>query len=147
MQQTAGQIIDAAAEEIGVKTAESDLEAEDYKIILNRLNDLGEEWADANITPTFVHVVNNSDLVQIDNNARAAFKLELAIRIAPAFQRVVTPDLRESARQSYNRLSASIYKQIKVKYPDSLPIGSGNECPSDNIINDRFFPEFERDNF
>jgi len=140
---TAVQIINGAAEEIGVKTAETALEAEDYQMILDRLNDLGLEWADSGLTPAFIEVSNSTDTVNIDGNARAAFKYALAIRIAPTFQAIVTPALAANADSTLQRLQASSVFIGEVAYPDSLPIGSGNECLDET----RFFTQNARENF
>jgi hypothetical protein len=140
---TAAQLIEGAAEEIGVKTAESELEAEDYQMILDRLNDLGFEWADSGLTPAFIEVANRDDIVNIDNNARAAFKFTLAIRIAPAFERIVTPALAANADTALQRLQASVVFIGDVAYPDTLPEGSGNDCLTDT----RFFPQNQKESF
>lgn len=143
---TVKQIIDAAAEEIGVKTAESALESEDYQIILNRLNDLGTEWADIGLTPSFKEVANTTDTVDIDRNAVAAIKYQLATRIAPTFQRIVSPVLAALASGTLDRLEASTAYIGDVAYPDSLPTGSGNDCNS-TYLDDRFFSGNEKENF
>ena len=140
------QIIDGAAEEIGVKTAETPLEAEDYQLFLNRLNDMGEEWADIGLTRSFVPVSNSTDTVEIDRNAVAAFKYNLAIRCAPSFQRVVSGDLRDLASSTLARLEASTDFIGDVEFPDTLPTGSGNDCGS-IFREDRFFEENSRENF
>lgn len=141
------QIVDGAAEEIGVKTAETPLEAEDYQMILNRLNDLGAEWADIGLTPAFTEVFNSTDVVNIDRNAVSAFKLALAIRIAPTFERIVTPALAAIAEDALTRLRASTSYIGPVAYPDTLPVGSGNECGAQFNGNNRFFPANEPEAF
>ena len=143
---TATQIIVGAAEEIGVKSSESALEAGDFQVILDRMNDLGVEWADANLTPAYTDVFNGTDAVNIERNAVSAFKLNLAIRIAPTFERIVTPALANNARESLQMLQASVVHIGPVAYPDTLPLGSGNEC-GDDVLNRRFFGQNKVENF
>lgn len=143
---TAIQIVNSAAEEIGVKTAEVGLESEDFQIFFSRMNDLLLEWADIGLTSAFIEVFNASDTVNIDPNARAAVKAELAIRAAPAFQKIITPGLAKLASDSLSRLEASTDFIGEVAYPDSLPLGSGNQCP-DNNLDQRFFPSGKVENF
>ena len=100
---TAAQIVDGAAEEIGVKTAEIALEAADAQSILNRMNDMLLEWADSGLTPAFIEVFNLSDTVNVDRNAVAAVKFNLAIRCASAFQKVITQSLALSASSTDTR--------------------------------------------
>ena len=143
---TALEIVNAAAEEIGVKTAEVTLEAEDYQIIFDRMNDLLLEWADIGLTPQFNEVFNSSDVVQIDGNARLAVKTNLALHIAPAFQKVASLTLREIASRSLSRLEASTDFIGEIALPDTLPIGSGNQCADDDTYT-RFFPSNSQRNF
>jgi hypothetical protein len=143
---TALEIVNGAAEEIGVKVAEQDLQAEDYQTIFTRMNDMLLEWADAGITPAFQEVFNAGDIVLIDDNARRAVKTNLAISCAPSFQKIVTQALALVASDSFDRLSASVDFIGEIAYPDTLPMGSGNHCPGLDT-NERFFPNNKRDNF
>jgi hypothetical protein len=143
---TALQLVEGAAEELTVKTAEIPLESADAQIFLDRMNDMLSEWADIGITKQFSEVFNLSDTVQIDRNAVAAVKYNLAIRCAPAFQKQVAMALGTVAQDSYNRLLASI-THIDVEFPDTLPVGSGNQCNEATYLDDRFFPHQEEGNF
>jgi len=143
---TVQQIVDGAAEEIFVKTAEINLEPGDFQAILTRMNDLGTEWADIGLLPAFVEVLNSTDTVNIDRNAVRAFKFNLAIDCAPAFQRsIVSSELKSNANDALTRLRASQAKTINVAYPDTLPTGSGNDCGI--FSNDRFFDTNKKENF
>lgn len=143
---TAIQIADGAAEELGVKTSEIALEPGDFQVILDRLNDLGTEWADIGLTPAFQEVANDTDVISIDRNAVAAFKATLAIRCAPAFQRTVTPALAENAKTTLTTLRASVNHIGPVDYPDTLPTGSGNDC-AQTFNTERFFEANQKENF
>lgn len=143
---TVAQIADGVAEELGVKTAEIALQPGDFQVILDRLNDLGTEWSDIGLTPAFQEVANDTDPVAIDRNAVSAFKFTLAIRCAPAFQRAVTPALAENAKTTLATLRASVNHIGPVDFPDTLPTGSGNDCP-DSFNTERFFEESQTENF
>lgn len=138
------QIVNATAERLGVKTAEIPLEGADYQVILDELNDMLSEWADSNITPSFTEVSNSTDTVNIERDAVGAVKANLAVRIAPVFQRPVSPALASSATTTYNRLLSSTVFIGEVAYPDTLPVGSGNECWE---YDQRFFNENKSENF
>jgi len=143
---TARQIVNGAAEEIGVKTAEIALEPADFQAIFDRMNDMLLEWADIGLTPAFNEVFNGDDTIEVDANARGAIKYALAIRSAPSFQKPITAGLAENAADSLARLEASTDFIGEVALPDTLPIGSGNQCP-DNNIDQRFFPSGQKENF
>lgn len=143
---TALDICSSAAEEIGVKTAEIALEEGDFQIIFSRMNDMLLEWADIGLTPEFQEVQFGTDEVNVQPNARAAVKLNLALRCAPAFQKPITADLAALSASALDRLYVSTDFIGEVAYPDTLPMGSGNQC-SDNDIDQRFFPNGKRENF
>tara|TARA_R110000744_G_scaffold371735_1_gene482941 strand:- start:43 stop:480 length:438 start_codon:yes stop_codon:yes gene_type:complete len=140
------QIVNGAAEHVNVRTAETDLEAFEFQQILDNMNDLLSEWADSGLTPAFTEVSNSTDTVNIDRNAVAAVKYALAIRIAPAFTKVVTQALAKNAADSFQKLQASVVYIGRVAYPDTLPTGSGNDC-FDGFDDDRFFPANSEVNF
>jgi len=143
---TALQIVDGAAEHIGVKTAEISLESFEFQLILDNMNDLLEEWNESGLTPAFVSVENSTDTVDIPRSGVAAAKYELAIRIAPAFQKVVSQALVLNATKSLQRLQAAQVFIGQVAYPDTLPTGSGNDC-SDVSVDRRFYPQNTKENF
>ena len=143
---TALKLCEGAAEELYVKTAETPLEASDFQVIFDRMNDMLLEWADSGLTPAFKEVYNGSDTVQIDDNARAAVKYALAIRCAPTFKRQITAGLVENATNSLQRLEASSSFIGPVAYPDTLPLGSGNDCAS-SYDRSRFFEQNKKGNF
>lgn len=143
---TAIDIVNGAAEEIGVKVSAQNLESEDYQIFFTRMNDMLSEWSDSGLTPAFVEVFNSDDIVQVDRSAVGSIKYNLAIRCAPAFQKIVTNALALSASDSLDRLYTSTDFIGDVAFPDTLPIGSGNECP-DFGTNRRFFNDNKDENF
>ena len=143
---TVEQIVNGAAEHIGVKTAEVALEAGDFQVFLDNLNDLLEEWADIGLTPAFREVSARTDNVKIDSNARAAVKSALAMRCAPAFQRTVSSELNMLAKDSLKRLRNSTFYIERAKPSPTLPIGSGNLDRS-TVRDEPFFTAQPEDNF
>jgi hypothetical protein len=141
---TALQIVSAAAEKLGVKTAEIPLEADDFRVFLGELNDMLMEWSDLGITPRFLELTDRNDTVEIDRDAVGAVKANLAMRLAPTFGRVVSPALVASARDTKDRLLASVVTIGEVAYPDSLPMGSGNNCSQ---YDERLYPANKSENF
>lgn len=139
-------IVNGSAEKLGVKTAESALEAGDFQVILNELNDMLSIWADRGLTPAFKEVANATDIVDIDRNAVSAAKNNLAIQIAPSFQRVVQPSLALIASTTLQQLETSTDFIGEIAYPDTLPTGSGNDC-ADVAIDRRFFKQNNRESF
>ena len=140
------EVVQDAMEEIGVKTAEVALTNDELQSGIRRCNDMLTEWDDLGIIVGYNPVLNGSDTLEVDRNAIGAIKFKLAIRLAPSFQKVVPPSLAESASESFGRLEASSANIGDVAYPDTLPIGSGNQCPNTNTDR-RFFNANKNENF
>lgn len=141
---TAKQIVDGAAEEIGVKTAEIALEADDFRVILNRMNDLLMEWQSLGYVQSFAEVSDQAATVEIDRGAVAAVKYALAMRCASAFQKPISQGLAAMAQESLSHLQASTAYIGPVALPDTLPMGIANQC---GRYDDTFAPVNESENF
>jgi len=139
-------IVNGSAEKLGVKSAESALEAGDFQVILNELNDMLSIWADRGLTPAFKVVTDSTDVVDIELSAVSAVKNNLAIQIAPTFQRVVQPSLALIASTTLQQLEASTDFIGEIAYPDTLPTGSGNDC-ADVAVDRRFFTQNKKETF
>lgn len=139
-------IVNGSAEKLGVKSAESALEAGDFQVILNELNDMLSIWADRGLTPAFKVVTDSTDVVDIELSAVSAVKNNLAIQIAPTFQRVVQPSLALIASTTLQQLETSTDFIGEIAYPDTLPTGSGNDC-ADVAVDRRFFTQNKKETF
>ena len=69
---------------------------------------------------------NIEDDLHVSLGSLGAIKANLAIYIAPEYGRIVTPHLETRAKRSKRSLRASIPLN-PLEFPDTLPIGSGNE--------------------
>lgn len=143
---TIREIVQDAFEEIGVKTAEVPLTSDELQSGIRRCNDMLTEWDDLGVIFGYAPVLNGDDIVNVDRNAIGAVKFNLAIRLAPSFQKVVGGALVATAESSLNALMISSSDLSNIAYPDTLPLGSGNQCAS-NDTDHRFFPNNERSNF
>lgn len=139
-------IVQDAFEEIGVKTAEVALTDDELQSGIRRCNDMLLEWDDIGIITGYTEVLNGDDTVNVARSAIAAVKYNLAVRLAPSFTKLVTPALGALSSTTRDTLMASNASIGEVAYPDSLPLGSGNEC-NDYDTNTRFFPINQTDNF
>lgn len=142
---TMREVVEDALEEIGVKTAEVSLTNDELQSGIRRCNDMLTEWDDASIIVGYNPVLNGDDAIEVDRNAVGAIKYNLAIRLASSFDKIVNQALAKNASDSMSRLEASS-SNIIVAFPDTLPLGSGNQCP--NINTDRrFFNSNKTENF
>ena len=139
-------IVQDAFEEIGVKTAEVALTDDELQSGIRRCNDMLLEWDDIGIIVGYTEVLNGDDVVNVERNAIAAVKYNLAIRLAPSFQKLVGAALAALASGTMEVLMASGTDLSNIAYPDTLPLGSGNQCANDGT-KQRFFPNNKTDNF
>lgn len=140
------EVVQDAFEEIGVKTAEVPLTDDELQSGIRRCNDMLTEWDDIGIIVGYNPVLNGDDIIEVDRNAVAAIKYNLAIRLAPSFQKIVGNTLAALASGTLDVLMASNTDISNIAYPDTLPLGSGNQCSS-NDTDRRFFPNNKTENF
>jgi len=143
---TMREVVSDSFEELGVKTAEVPLTDDELQSGIRRCNDMLLEWDDIGIITGYNELLNGDDVLNVDRSAIAAIKYNLAIRLAPSFQRVVGNALVALASGTMEILMASNSDLSNVAYPDSLPLGSGNQCAS-NDTDRRFFPNNKTENF
>lgn len=142
---TAQHFIDRAMSRVGVKTAEIPLQAADAQTGLDLLNDMLSAW-EAVSPMGFLPSNNINDEVRVPRYANAAVIDNLALMIAPEYERIVSPSLAASAMSLKNDMLTALNGSLEVQYPDTLPLGSGNYVPDLNIDR-RFFPENSDENF
>ena len=139
-------IVQDAFEEIGVKTAEIPLTNDELQSGIRRCNDMLTEWDNIGIVTGYIEVINGDDTVNLPRYSMSAIKYNLAVRLSPSYQKVVSPALAAAASSSIDVLMASSTDLSNVAYPDTLPLGSGNDC-GDFYNDSRFFPQNKTSNF
>lgn len=143
---TMREVVEDALEDIQVKTAETAVENDELQSGIRRVNDMLTEWADSGILPGYKEVLNADDVLNVERNAIGAIKTNVAIMLAPSFGKVASRELVQIASDKLAALRASTFYIGPVAFPDTLPLGSGNECPS-SYDDERFFPENKTENF
>lgn len=143
---TIREVVQDAFEEIGVKTAEIPLTDDELQSGIRRCNDMLLEWDDIGIIEGYNEVLNGDDVISVERSAIGAVKYNLAIRLAPSFQKPISASLASLASGTMSVLLASNSYIGEIAYPDTLPVGSGNECQS-SYNDDRFFSTNKPSNF
>lgn len=111
---------------LGIRTAESPLEANEAQDGLNSLNDMLNEWNLENIDIGFETVDDIDDEVFIDTGTEGAIKANLAVYMAPEYGRIVSDALAFRAKTGKKIVRGSLNLR-PLDFPDTLPVGSGNE--------------------
>ncbi len=139
------EVVQDAFEEIGVKTAEVALTSDELQSGIRRCNDMLTEWAQAGSLAGYNPVFDGDDTIEADISAIGAIKYNLAVRLAPSYQKQVSMALATVADTTLSSLRAANTDLSNIPYPDSLPMGSGNTCKS--YTNRNFYPTNKRINF
>jgi hypothetical protein len=134
------EVVQDAMEEIGVKTAEIELTGDELQSGIRRCNDMLLEWEDSGVIAGYSEVLNGDDVLNIDRSAVGAVKYNLAIRLAPSYQKAVGHALVAIAQSTMEAVQASNSYIGDIAFPGTLPMGSGNQY-------DTFFPVDETENF
>lgn len=146
-----GSIVENALTMLGIRLAQAALTAEEAVDGLFSLNDMMAEWELDGINVGYEALDETTDIIHVIPGAIAAIKPNLAIYLAPEYGRIVTASLEKRARSSKRALRSSIQLR-RAQFPDTLPIGSGNE--NNNFVangdrngngrgNNRFYPSNE----
>lgn len=133
-----------ALAKLGVKSAETTIEASELNDGIETFNDMMTELEGSGILLGFVAVNSGDDEVRVPREAKGAIIANLAVRLASDYSRPVTAELAAEVKASTNNLLRSIVKLDNVAYPSTLPMGSGNRCYEDD---ETFFTEESKVNF
>jgi len=140
-------IVTGAIVLLGVRVSESGVTAAEGVDGLAALNDMMNEWNVDGIDVGYETLDDTADEIFVDLGSIGAMKANLAIYIASEYERTPSLTLEKRARRSKNSLRASIAINPS-QFPDTLPVGSGNEgnnfvadgdAPG-NVRSSRFFP-------
>lgn len=126
MTKTVQQVADDAMMMILVKGAESPLNGDEMQDFMNALNNWMASMAAVGINLGFTPVSNASDIITVPDGAIDGITSNMAIKMSPQFGGIVSPELREDAKEGYNIIRILGNTMNGTKYPTTLPIGSGN---------------------
>jgi len=127
---TKKQILEQAFEEIGIASYIFDLTPDQLMSALRRMDLMVSSWYAKNIKIGYPlpGTPNNSHMEeQIDTplQANEALVLNLAVRLAPSYGKVVAPETKMLAKQLYDQLLVQAAMPFEMQYPRTLPLGAG----------------------
>lgn len=129
---TKRQLIDEAFAELAIASYVFDLDPEEQQTALRRLDTMMASWDGRGIhvgyaLPSGPSGSDLDDESGIPDSAAETVYLNLAIRLAPGFGKLVKPETKKSARDGYDQLLwASVYPQ-QQQLPHTMPRGAGNK--------------------
>lgn len=124
---TKRQIVGQAYVELGIGTWEFDLQPDQIQDSVNRLDAMMARWSSEGIRIGYNGSSSDPDADSgIPDVAIEAVRTNLAIRIAPADGKNLSPDTRAVAADSLSYLTAYFMQVPQRRLPNTLPLGSGN---------------------
>ena len=144
---TARDYIETAAEELKHKAAEVPMEPDDMRGALLRFNAMLEEWEQAGLRLGATAVMSETDVIRVSKGLKYAVMVNLAGRLAPFLRTNITPELAAEIKAANRNLYRSISVINNVKFPDTLPRGSGNNDCIETFNDDEYFDQFPEANF
>jgi hypothetical protein len=126
------QFVAAAFEEIGLASYVFDLSPEQLQAALRRLDAMIADWNGKGIRLGYPlpGSPQDSDLDEptlVPDSANQAILTNLAIRIAPSYGKVVMPETKAVAKDSYNTLLQRATMPPEQQLPATMPAGAGNK--------------------
>jgi hypothetical protein len=139
MSWTKRQFISQAFHEIGLASYVFDLSPEQLNTALLSLDSMMASWNAKGIRVGYPLSSNpeSADIASdtgVPDAANEAIYLNLALRLAPAYGKTVSPDTKFSAMVAYQGLISKVAKPIEKQYDGMLPVGAGNK-DSANFMN------------
>lgn len=123
---TAAQVIKYALQEIIVQASESPLEPDEYQDCIFALNSMMLEYNANGISLGFTEVTNLGDTLTVPAGAISGIVSNLALRVAPQFQGVVSQELMTKARDGYKVMCKLGVTIQPTQFGSLVPRGSGN---------------------
>lgn len=127
MAETASTVIRDALQEILVQASEQPLEANETQDAIRLLNRMMAAWASEGIDLSYTPINSLADTITVVDGALDGIVLNLAIKLAPQYDRPVSAALYDNARKAKEAILSIAVTLPETVYPSTLPIGSGNE--------------------
>jgi len=137
---TKKQIIEQAFEEIGLASYIFDITADQLESALRRLDLMVASWQARNIQigyplPASPGNSNIDEQIQTSLNNNEALVLNLAVRLAPAYGKSVSPDTKATAKLLYDQLLIEAAMPYEQQFVKTLPLGAGYKRTDQVFVN------------
>ena len=137
---TKRQINEQAFEEIGLASYVFDITADQLQSALRRLDLMVASWQARNIQigyplPASPGNSNIDEEIQTSLNNNEALVLNLAVRLAPAYGKSLSPDTKATAKLLYDQLLIEAAMPYEQQFVRTLPLGAGFKRTDQVFVN------------
>ncbi|MES0445000.1 MAG: packaged DNA stabilization gp4 family protein [Desulfobacterales bacterium] len=129
---TKRQLIEQAFDEIGLASYVYDLTPDQLQSALRKMDGMLAGWDAKGIKIGYPLTASPQDSsldteTNVPDAANEAIYLNLGIRIAPGFGKMVAMDTKANAREAYRALLVGIAMPKEMQLPSTMPSGAGNK--------------------
>ncbi len=128
--ETAQDVVSDILQEILVQANEQPIEAVDFHFVVRYMNRYLAELA-ITVPLGYTKVTSPTDLITIPDGAVNGLIFNTALRVLNSYDIDVGPTLYQNAATGLKAMRKTARIKAATKHPSTLPIGSGNECCSD----------------
>jgi hypothetical protein len=144
---TGGELVTGAYRKLGIKPADSDITGSEMKDGIETLNDMMFELENSGILFGYERINSPSEVARIPVGTENGVKATLAGYLAADLHKQITPTLAAQIAESRTNMLRILRGNITVKFPATLPIGSGNKCNGTFNRDRNFFRNNKKLNF
>lgn len=136
----ASKAVEMALQELIVRGSEAPIEPDEGQDAVLYMNLMMAEFSADGIALGYTEVTSLADPITIPDGALMPMIKNLAVYLGAQFGVDIPPDLFTLAASGKNTMRNIAVKPIPSRYPDTLPIGSGNEDETFSR-NSHFYPD------
>lgn len=146
---TAREVISGGLRLLSIRPAESPITDAEVADGVESLNDMLNEWKADGIDIDWETVTDADERLYVDESVIGPIKSNFAIYVAPEYSAEVPPWLAMRADEGKKTVRAAKLNLESLSFPDTLPVGSGNEWNNyvpdgdspGNVVPTRFYPK------
>ena len=140
---TAAQVIKAALQRILVQGSEADLEPDEFQDAIFSMNNYMLDLDAQGVALGYTVVENLGDDITIPTGALRGLIANLAVEISPDYNGTVSAALASTALKGESTMRLLGQHIPTMRFPGTLPIGSGNEGGQVGYFRQHFYSDLE----
>lgn len=140
---TAAQVLKAALQRILVQGSEAEFQPDEYQDAIFAMNNYMLDLDAKGVALGYTVVSDLGDDITIPTGALRGLIANIAIEVAPDYNGTISPGLVQAATDGLATMRLLGTSIPSMRFPSTLPVGSGNEGGRSGLQNQHFYPDLE----
>lgn len=140
---TAAQVLKAALQRILVQGSEAEFQPDEYQDAIFAMNNYMLDLDAKGVALGYTVVSDLGDDITIPTGALRGLIANVAIEVSPDYNGTISPALVQAAQDGLSTMRLLGQSIPSMRFPGTLPVGSGNEGGRSGLHNQHFYPELE----